>query len=180
VLYANDLTSVTSGWIDDGYQCYFSPQGYHVYTSLRHAVVWCYSNLQPYANTVMTAQAQLLRGDIYVLRFRLDHASKSLYVLELNAQGEYRFLRAQGSNPLNWLTLIDWTHSNAIMAGYGHKNTFLITAAGSHFRFYMNKQLVVSSFIDETYTQGLIGFLVGGDNQSGAEAIFSNVLVFQK
>jgi len=101
-------------------------------------------------------------------------------VLELDAKGEYRFLRAQGSNPLNWLTLIDWTHSNAITAGYGHTNTFLITAAGSHFRFYMNKQLIVSSFTDEIYTKGLIGFLVGGDNRGGTEAIFSNVLVFQK
>ena len=79
-----------------------------------------------------------------------------------------------------WLTLIDWTHSNAILSGYGHINTFLILATDSHFRFYINKQLIVTDFTDTLYMSGLIGFLVGGDSHGGTEAIFSNIWVFQK
>ncbi len=180
VLYANDMTTPGGGWIDDGSQCYFSNQGYHVYSAFAHAMAWCYSGQQSFSNVVMTAQATLLHGDIYGLVFRLSPFSKSFYALELNKQGEYRFVMAQGSNPLNWLTLIDWTRSTAIQSGYNHTNTFLVQATGSHFRFYINKQLIVPSFSDSTYSDGLLGFLAGGDNGDGTEAVFNNVWVFQK
>ena len=76
--------------------------------------------------------------------------------------------------------MIDWTHSNTILSGYGHTNTFLILAKGSQFRFYINQQLIVTNFSDSFYTSGLIGFLVGGDSARGTEATFSNIWVFQK
>ncbi|HET9918419.1 MAG TPA: protein kinase [Ktedonobacteraceae bacterium] len=179
-LYGTDLTSPGGGWIDDGYQCFFSPQGYHVQTHTAPTAAWCYSNHQQFSNAVITAQAQLLRGDIYGLIFRLSPISRTFYVLELNKQGEYRFVRAYGSDPYNWLTLIDWTPSSAIQSGYGHTNTFLVLANGPHYRFYINKQLIVSSFTDSAYTTGLIGFLVAGDTPTGTEAVFSNVWVFQR
>jgi len=183
VLYSDDMTLRGGGWIDDGVQCFFSPQGYHVYassTQTTHTVAWCYSNQRVFSDVVITAQAQLLRGDIYGIVFRLRPNSRAFYVLEISSQGYYRFVRAIGSNPLNWLVLIDWTYSNAIINGYGQTNTFLIVAARNQFRFYMNKQLLITSFADDTYTSGLIGFLVGGDSNGGTEAIFSNVWVFQK
>jgi serine/threonine protein kinase len=180
VLYTDDLTSPGSGWIDDGSQCFFSPDGYHVNTARAHMVAWCYSDRQSFSDAVITAQARLLRGDIYGLVFRLSPGSKAFYALEINAAGEYRFIRAQGSNPLNWLTLIDWTESSAIASGYGHTNTFLIVATGANFRFYINKQLIVATFSDSAYAAGLVGFLAGGDSGGGAEAVFSNLWVFQK
>lgn len=188
MIYGDTLTpprggtsnSLTGGWIDDGSQCFFSQQGYHVKMSNIHAAAWCYSNQQRFGNVVITAQAELLRGDVYGLIFRLSPGSRLFYVLELNSQGEYRFVRAAGSNPLNWLTLIDWTRSSAIVGGYGHLNTFLVICSGSDFRFYMNKQLIVTNFTDTFYANGLIGFLVGGDNPGGTEAVFSNAYVFEK
>ena len=179
-LYGTDLTSPGGGWIDDGSQCYFSPQGYHVQSYSAHTAAWCYSDQQQFSKAVITVQAQLLRGDSYGLIFRLSPASDQFYVLELNAQGAYRFVLANGNNPLNWLTLIDWTHSNAIQSGYGHTNTLLVLTNGPHFRFYINKQLIVNNFSDTTYATGLIGFLVAGDSPGGTEAIFSNIWVFQK
>ncbi len=179
VLYANDMSVPGGGWINDGYQCYFSPEGYHVRTFTLHTMAWCYSNAQQYSNAIFTVQAELLRGDIYGLVFRLSPANQEFYVLEINSQGEYRFVRAWGSNPLNWLTLIDWTHSSAILAGYGYLNTILVIANGPNFRFYINKQLIVTSFSDSAYANGLIGLLVGGDSPGGTEAVFSNMWVFQ-
>ena len=129
---------------------------------------------------VITAQAQLLRGDIYGIVFRLRPDTKAFYVLEINSQGYYRFVRAIGSNPLDWVVLIDWTYSAAINNGYGQTNTFLIVAKGNQFYFYVNKQLLVTTFTDDAYTSGFIGFLVGGDSTGGTEAVFSNVWVFQK
>jgi serine/threonine protein kinase len=180
VIYSNPMTNPGGGWLDDGGQCYFSPRGYHVYTGLAHAIAWCYSNQQRFSDTVVTAQATLLRGDIYGLVFRLNPINKAFYVLELNNLGQYRLMRAQGNNPLNWLTLIDWTSSNAIQSGYGHLNTFLIIARGTQFSFYINQQLTISTFSDATYASGLIGFLVGGDSHGGTEAIFNNLWAFQK
>jgi serine/threonine protein kinase len=180
VLFADSLTRPGQGWINDGSQCYFSTLGYHVYTRSAHTIAWCYSNQRRFANVVITAQAQLLHGDMYGLIFRLSSRSKAFYALELNHYGEYRFIRAQGSNPLNWLTLIDWTYSSAIQSGYGHINTFLIITQGSHFRFYINQQLIVADISDTAYADGLPGFLVGGDSRSGTNAVFSNLWVFQQ
>jgi hypothetical protein len=150
-----------------------------VRTFTLHTMAWCYSNQQQYSSAIFTVQAELLHGDIYGLVFRLSPANQNFYVLEINSKGEYRFVRAWGSNPLNWLTLIDWTPSSAILSGYGHINTFLVIANGPNFRFYINKQLVVTNFSDTAYTNGLIGLLVGGDNPGGTEAVFSNMWVFQ-
>jgi hypothetical protein len=183
VLYADSMTTPGNGWVDDGSQCFFTPQGYHVHTPSVHEVAWCYSSIQSFSNVVITAQAQLLHGDTCGLLFRLSPTSRQFYVLEINSQGEFRFVRASGNNPLNWLTLIDWTLSNAILKGYNQTNTFLIVANGSQFSFYINKQLIVSSYSDisgSANTSGLIGFLVGGDSAGGTEAVFSNVWVFHK
>jgi serine/threonine protein kinase len=180
VLYANTLTSQGGGWIDDGNQCLFTPQGYHVQTRSAHEFAWCYSSAQTFDNVVISAQAQLTRGDVYGLVFRLNPGAQQFYALEINNEGSYRFVQAAGNNPDSWLTLIDWTHSSAIQTGYNHTNTFLVIASGPTFRFYLNKELIVTSYTNATYTSGLIGFMVGGDNAGGTEAVFSNVLVFQK
>ncbi|HLH61955.1 MAG TPA: protein kinase [Ktedonobacteraceae bacterium] len=183
VLYADSMAAPGNGWVDDGSQCFFSPPGYHVQTHAAHEAAWCYSSVQSFSNVVITAQAQLLRGDTYGLIFRLSPHARQFYVLELNSLGEYRFVRASGNNPLNWLTLIDWTASNTILKGYDQVNTFLVVAVGSQFSFYINKQLIVFSYVDASgsaYPSGLIGFLVSGDSAGGTEAVFSNVWVFQK
>ncbi len=179
VLYSDTMTTRGGGWIDDQYQCYFSPPGYHVHTSQIHTAAWCYTNTRRFSNAIITAQAQLVYGDTYGLILRLTPASKDFYVFELDSHGDYRFVRAQGSNPLNWLTLIDWTYSTAIASGYGQTNTFLIIATGTQFRFYINKQLVIASFSDAAYSTGLIGFFVSSDNKRGTDAVFSNLWVFQ-
>lgn len=180
ILYANPLTSRGGGWIDDGRQCFFSPQGYHVQTGSAHEFAWCYSSQQAFGNVVINAQAQLKRGEMYGLIFRLNPAAQQFYALEINKEGEYRFVLARGSNPASWLTLIDWTHSNTIHSGYNALNTFLVVASGSSFRFYLNKELVVTSYTNSAYAGGLVGFIVGSDTSNGTEAIFSNMLVFQK
>jgi len=180
VLYANSLTSPSGNWIDDGSQCFFSAQGYHVSTYIAHTVAWCYAGKPYFSDAIITAQAQLLRGDVYGLIFRVTPWSKAFYVLELHRDGEFRFIRAQGSDPQNWLTLIDWTFSPAIYPGYGRTNTFLAICDGPHFRFYINKQLLVSTVTDAAYTSGTLGFLVGGDSQNGTEAVFNNLWVFQQ
>ncbi|GAC1358626.1 MAG: hypothetical protein NVS2B12_00880 [Ktedonobacteraceae bacterium] len=180
VLYYDALTTRSEGWIHDGRQCYFTSQGYHVYTGAAHAVAWCYTGHQPFADAIFTVQAQLLYGDFCGLVFRLNPRSKTFYVLELNSQGEYRLQKAAGSDPAHWLTLIDWTYSTAIHAGYLQTNTFLVLTTGAHFRFYINQQLIVSTFSDSTYTSGYFGLLVGGDEARGTEARFKDAGVFQR
>ena len=179
VLYYNEMISPGGGWINDEKQCSFSPQGYYVSTYTPHTVAWCYSHQQRFSNAIITAQASLIRGDFYGIVFRLSPGSKTFYVLELNSTSQYRFQRAQGYDPSYWLTLIDWTSSSTISTGYGQRNDFLIIARGPHFRFYINKKLIISTFSDNAYATGLIGLLVGGDNMQGTKAIFSNIVVLQ-
>ncbi len=179
VLYNSDMVAPGYGWLNDGYQCFFRSNGYHVAASV-HSAAWCYYNQQIFSNVFITVQMQLLRGDIYGLVFRLRPGSKDFYALELNSLGEYRLVRAYGSNPSLWLTLIDWTGSRAIISGYGHPNTLLVVAESGQINVYINKQLVIPGFTDTTYLSGFIGFLVGSDNLGGTEAVFNNVWVFKK
>ena len=180
MLYYDDMISAGGGWINDGLQCYFSPQGYHVFSRIPRSAAWCYTNLQQFSDAIITVQARLIRGDIYGLIFRLNPYSKAFYALEMNSQGQYRFQRALSGNTSRWLTIIDWTPSSAIHSGYGQQNTLLIIAAGRHFRFYINQQLLDVTISDPMYTTGLIGLLVGGDSRYGSEAIFTHVAVFEK
>lgn len=180
LLYASPLTAPDGWWIDDGRQCYFTPQGYHVATALTHAAVWCYANQHSFSNIAIGVQARLLYGDIYGILFRLTPATKAFYALEVNSLGDYRIVRVLGNNPANWLTLIDWSHTNAIISGIGNTNTFLVIATENRFRIYINKQLIISTIVDSAYSSGMIGFLVGSDHPGGAQAVFSNLLIFQK
>jgi serine/threonine protein kinase len=180
VLYTDPLTSQGGGWLDDGSQCFFRAQGYHVQTARAHEFAWCYSGRQAFSNVVISAQARLTRGEVYGLVFRLSPGTQRFYALEINAEGAYRFVLATGSNPASWITLIDWTRSPAIQPGYNRTNTLLVVAAGSNFRFYINKQLMTTSYTNSAYASGLVGFLVGGDTAGGTEAVFSNIFVFQK
>lgn len=179
VLYYNPMIAKGGGWINDGKQCYFTPQGYHVSTERAYTVAWCYTSQRAFTNAIFTVQAQLLSGDFCGLIFRLNPYSKAFYVLEVNSQGEYRFQRAMGNDPAYWLTLIDWTYSAAIQKGYLQTNTFLVLATDSYFRFYVNQQLIVSTFSDSAYTSGYFGLLVGGDTVHGTEASFLHAGVFQ-
>jgi serine/threonine protein kinase len=180
VLYYNAMSKKSAGWINDGNQCYFTPQGYHVHTGLAHAVAWCYSNQQSFSNAVMSVQAQMHYGGFCGLVFRLNPYHKTFYVLELNSYGQYRLQRALGNDPARWLTLIDWTSSSAIHQGYEQYNTMLVIATKARFSIYINQQLAISTFIDNTYTAGLIGLLVGGDSIYGTEAIFKQLVIFQR
>ncbi|MBE3557696.1 MAG: serine/threonine protein kinase [Ktedonobacteraceae bacterium] len=179
-LFADDLMTPGNGWLNDGSQCYFTPQGYHVSTNLTHGAAWCYSNIRRFSNVVIVSQGQLIRGDFYGLIFRLSSRTHEFYALELNYKGEFRLVRARGSNPTNWLTLIDWTRTTAIQPGYRHINTLLVVCSDSHFRIYINRQLVVPDILDTAYAAGSLGFLVGGDSRGGKEAVFTNILVFQR
>ncbi len=181
MLYYHDMSVPGGGWVNDGTQCYFSPQGYHVSTSTAHAVAWCYTNQASFSDVIITAQARLLHGDFCGIVFRLNPANRAFYVLEINSQGQYRFQRAQGEDPADWVTQIDWTFSPAIIPGYGKTNTFVIVANAGRFRFYINQQLISSpSTVDILYPTGLVGLLVGCDSYAGSEAVFTNVGMFQQ
>ncbi|GCE46483.1 serine/threonine protein kinase [Thermosporothrix hazakensis] len=179
LLYSNDLLTTDPAWLNDGRQCFFDQDGYHVATAA-HSIAWCYSSRQTFSNVVITAQARLISGDFYGLIFRLQPNSKAFYAVELSNEGEFRLIRAQGSNIANWLTLIDWKHASAIEHDNDKLNTFLIIAQGSHLTLYVNQQLLFSAFTDETYQGGFVGFLVGQESGSGAEAVFRNLWIFQK
>ncbi len=179
ILYYDKMTSPSEGWLNDGKQCAFSPQGYHVSAYAPRTVAWCYGNQQHFSDAVITVQARLTRGDFCGIIFRLNPGSEAFYVLELNSTGQYRFQRALGRDPTHWLTLVDWTASSAIYTGYGQRNNILVIANRTDFRFYINKQLIMSTFTDKAYAAGSIGLLVGGDSTQGTEAVFSNLLVLQ-
>lgn len=180
VLYADPLTNQDGGWLNDGSQCFFRAQGYHVQTLGAHEFAWCYSGRQVFANAVISVQARLTRGQVYGLLFRLRPGTQQFYALEINAEGAYRFVLASGNDPSSWITLIDWTRSPAIQPGDNRTNTLLVVTSGPDFRFYINRQLVNTGYTNGAYTCGLVGFLVGGDSAAGTEAVFTNLFVFQK
>ncbi len=178
LLYANELLSAGEGWINDGEQCYFGPDGYHVQIHTQFEAAWCYNGQQQFSNFKVLAQARIMRGDICGVVLRLSPGSSTFYVLEINQKGEYRFVKAITNNPQNWVPLIDWKHSNALVTGYQQTNTFFIQAQDFHYSFYINGKFI-NDFADISYSAGYIGFFVGGDSPGGTSAIFRNLSVYQ-
>jgi hypothetical protein len=184
LLYASNLITSQAGWMRDTTQCHFVSMGYVVQTTYAHQAGWCFLNTRIFTNVVLVAQTSVLHGDIAGITFRLNNNIPSFYVFEVNTQGAYRFIRAQGNNPANWTTLIDWTDTSSLHTGYGVPNTVFISMEGSQYKFYANKQLIGAyndTLLPSTnlFGSGSIGFLSAGDTPQGTQSLFSNLQLYQ-
>ncbi len=64
-----------------------------------------------------------------------------------------------------WTTIKGWTDSNSLIAGPGVWNKVKIVSSNGYFDIYFNDVLNVS-FYDDTFTDGVVGFMGASDNNA--------------
>ncbi|MBP8251434.1 MAG: DUF1080 domain-containing protein [Herpetosiphon sp.] len=97
----------------------------------------------------------------------------SLYAFQIDSTGQYAFRRFdKGAG--EWKNLIDWTDAANANKGIGATNTLRVVAQGSLFTFYVNGENV-NSFVDDTYSNGAMGFGASTFEEGNSLAEFDNL-----
>lgn len=175
----NNPATTAANW-DQGNQCAFASDGYHVTqpASLPY-FKGCRETNNLYANFSLSVEVNLFSGHSGGVFYRLGTnvlGNYDGYLFEIDNQGRYKISREQGAaiTPLK-----DWTTSPALHMGYHVNNLLQLIASGNTFLFYVNGAFV-AQVSDAYYSQaGALGFLAtsvqGGDD---AEVVYRNVKVY--
>jgi serine/threonine-protein kinase len=84
------------------------------------------------------------------LRYQDD---RNFLAFMISSTGAYRIARYQGT----YISLVDWTATDAIWLGDGVLNTLRVDISGSQFDFYINGRFI-TSVIDSTWPNGRVAF----------------------
>lgn len=172
-LLTDGLSSNRNGWREDT-NCVFTGGTYHVIVNLANFLQPCESNTLSFDNAAIQVDVSLLSGNDAGLIFRIN--GTQFYDFEITNAGQFFFRRHIAG--ANYDYLIPSTSSSAIAPGNA-KNTILVIANGSDFKFYINGVFVGEQH-DSTFVSGQIGFVAGTFPQtSSGEASFANLNVFK-
>lgn len=97
----------------------------------------------------------------YGVIFR-DKGDTNYYFLGITGNGSFEFAKYVNSvlNGSGWVEIIDYTTTGAINKGDGATNVLRVEARGTHFKLFVNNQLVGEAD-DDFSASGRFGFLVG-------------------
>jgi hypothetical protein len=129
-------------------------------------------NLKPLSDLSVSVSARRTSGPStaeYGLIFRRG-SNNDFYLFEIRDTKEYGVWLYQGK----WITLVDWTNSDAINPG--QVNKLSVTATGSHFEFSINDQ-EVGTVDNSQLISGVAGLAIDMDANQEAVIEFSNFQV---
>lgn len=112
-------------------------------------------------------------GAYYGLLARADEAGAYLFAVE--SDGYYAINTLIGED---WVALVDWAASDAILQGADVVNRLRIECLGPNLLFYANGTLL-AEVEDATLTGGAIGLMAASaEGSGGAHIVFDNVVVY--
>jgi serine/threonine protein kinase len=174
----NNPQTQAANW-DQTSNCQFKSDGYHVTSSF--ALQGCQETAYTYQNATITVDVTINSGHSGGLFFRTQTSSilhvYSGYLFEIDANGDYKISRSKDfSNPLDLVTLQDWTASSALKTGTA-TNKLEVIMNGGVFLLYANG-VFLTEIQDTTYSAaGTVAFLANGDGAS-ADITYSNLNVY--
>lgn len=175
----NNSATVAANW-DQGSQCNFASDGYHVTQPARIPYFnGCREQNKTFGNMALTVNINLFSGHSGGVYFRLSTnllGHYDGYLFEIDAQGNYKvsYQQGNGNNPLK-----NWSPTPLLHRGNHVSNLLQLVARGSTLTFYVNNQFLTQ--IQDSYdtAANTIGFLAsasqGGDD---AEVVYSNLKVY--
>lgn len=167
VIYGNTFASNADGWAQDPGHCYLDKDGYHAANNYI-----CLAPIGDQTDVTITATVQQLSGPTthaYGVPFRYA-SDGNFYDFMIDSNGKWLFDKCVNTTCTR---LVDFTPNAAIKGGLHTANTLKVTAAGSHFEFFVN-DTKVGSADDSTFTSGAVG-VDGGDK--GVTCVFTNFIV---
>ncbi len=170
-IFTDLLSSNTNNRWDEKATCVFRDGTYHVLVQEANHLEACGLNTETFADAAIQVDVSLLAGDRTGLIFRFDSKSRHAYIFDITNEGAFFF--ASDTAPL-----IPPTKTSAI-APVKQKNTLLIFARGSDFKFFIN-DIFVGEAHDSTSSSGQIGFFVKTlSTSTHGDGSFSNLKVFK-
>lgn len=165
------------GWNENGAACEFKRDAYYSIQPLTGYFHACIAQNTSFHNFAYEVEATLYQGDYVGIIFRATSSLDSQYYLfRVSRDGTYMLKRYVDRLDAH-ATLLDSGTSAQFHRGTGQSNRLAVVAQDQHLTLYINQQ-VVTSVIDQTYSEGQIGVLAGNDTRPPAEAAFRDAKVW--
>lgn len=177
LLYEDDFSNPDSGWDiregSDASTVYQSGQ-YHITVNEIDWVAWGnpYSHFDDFVLEVDATQVAGTDDNDFGILLRYVDVD-NFYRFEISGDGYYSFDLMQDNE---WLTLIEWTESDAIRQGTS-TNTITVVCDGPKFEFYVNG-VYLDEYRDNTFPSGDIGLLAGTIQEAPVHIAFDNLKVW--
>lgn len=173
-VFQDSLTSNRNSWYNDGANCFFQSDGYHIRNGYE-----CYAPIASQSSVNISVQVKQIAGATvdYGVGFRSNgaqNASFSEYCMYITETGQWSVLKVSN---MQLSTLIPKTTTSAIHQGLNRVNTLEIDASGSRFTFFING-VRVGSATDGSFSSGKIGLEVDPNSTgTGLEVVYTNFKV---
>jgi len=163
VFFQDPLTANTNGWADDGTNCSFHNDGYHVANGFI-----CFAPAGSFGSVSVSVTTRQVAGPItefYGLVLR--HTSQgNYYLFSIDSNGKWRFSKVVNNT---FADILPFVPNSAIHHGANEVNTLKVRAIGTHFTFFVNG-IQVGEADDSTFSDGRCGVDGGGSS----EIVFTN------
>ncbi|HLF26593.1 MAG TPA: tetratricopeptide repeat protein [Anaerolineae bacterium] len=179
ILYQEDFSDPTSGWssyVDADYTTDYFDGGYRINVTTDNYTVWSHPGLT-FSDAQIEVDAARIGGPAtgeYGIVCRYQDGD-NFYVLKVTGDGYYGITLRQNGE---WIPLVDWQTSDAILQGEGVVNRIRADCSGSQLALYVNEQLLAETQ-DTEFTSGDIGLLAGTFEEVGVDVQFDNLVVRQ-
>lgn len=169
----NNWGVFTTSW---GGQCAFTGGAYHVSLSQAGYLMECTGS--PIANLsnnfVLQVDINIQQGNDAAVIFGDDHKLNA-FRTDINSAGEYTFY-VHDTQPNEWFSGNDTASNPAIKAGFNQTNVVTIVMDDNNFSFYVNSQLVETSYLN-AYVAGGTELAAYSINQP-TDVAFSNLKIW--
>jgi serine/threonine protein kinase len=174
----NSSTTQAANW-DQGDQCSFQSDGYHVKEPGN--LKGCMEKSYAYQNLALSVDMHILSGQAGGVFFRVNTnliGAYSGYLFEVDSTGRYRILASDDYSLGNPNVLQDWKTTSALKTGNA-TNTLQLIARDTTLFFYANGTFL-TQLTDSTFTsQGKVAFLAKSDGNTPAEVVYTNIRIYQ-
>jgi hypothetical protein len=166
VIFQDPLTANTNGWRDDGTNCSFHKDGYHITGGFI-----CYAPTGQFGTVIVSVTTRQIAGPItefYGLVLRRTSMG-NYYAFVIDSNGKWRFSKIVNDT---FVDILPFVPNSAIHQGVNAVNTLKVLAVHTHFTFFVNGTQVGEAD-DSTFSDGLCG-VAGATN---GEIVFTNFTV---
>ncbi len=162
---------------ENGAACQFKRDAYYASQPLAGYFHACIAQNTTFHNFAYEVEATLYQGDYEGIIFRAVSSLDSRYYLfRVSRDGNYMLKRYVDRIDAHAI-LLDSGSSAQFHKGTGQSNKLAVVAEDQRLTLYINQQMV-TSVIDQGYSEGQIGVLAGNDTQTSAEAAFRDAKVW--
>jgi hypothetical protein len=177
ILLEDDFSDPASGWLEyrDGHEWWYENGEFHGLVKGPYYLTWQGYPGRVFSDFALEVDARKVEGPNgagYGLAFRIAGWNNA-YIFNITGDGNYRLLKVVDGQRSD---LMGWTSAPDIINRGDSANRLLVICQGSHIWCYVNGQLV-ADVIDDSHTEGEIGFSIESQEAPDLHVAFDNIVV---